>query len=256
MTGVQTCALPICPQVDIFLNTGMGLEPLHREGQLQPVKSPHVKDLMPEALPAHGEWVGFYLAPIVQAYNTNLVKKEDLPKDWPDLLNPRWQGKMAVEAADFDWFMLLVERMGRDKGLALMREIAQKQKVQVRRGHSLLLNLVVAGEVPLGLTVYQFTAEQLKKNGAPIDWFTMGPSIAGQLGAGIPRAPRHPHAAMLLYDFFFSHGLDIMEKRNFVTTRNSTVKASGFPIQAQVASYVLDNAKEWEELYRRTFGFK
>jgi hypothetical protein len=36
----------------------------------------------------------------------------------------------------------------------------------------------------------------------------------------------------------------------------SSVKAANFPIQAQDAAYVLDRAQEWEELYRRTFGFK
>ena len=243
-------------QADVFLNTGVGLETLYREKQLQSVTSPHIEKLVTEAMPAHRQWAGVYLAPMVHLYNTNLIKQADLPKTWDDLLDARWKDKLAVEAADFDWFQLVVERIGREKGLALFRDIAQRNKVSVRKGHSLLANLVVAGEVPLALTTYQFTVEQLRLSGAPVDWFVIGPAVSAQVGVAIPTAPRHPNAALLFYDFLLSEGQDIMEKRHFITTRKESIAGAKIPIEIQDAAHVLDNATEWEDLYRKTFGFK
>ena len=92
-----------------------------------------------------------------------------MPTTWEGFLDPRWAGKLAIEAADFDWFQGVVETMGKERGLALFREIAAKQKISVRKGHTLLANLVVAGEIPLALTTYHFTTEQLRASGAPAD---------------------------------------------------------------------------------------
>ncbi len=76
----------------------------------------------------------------------------------------------------------LVRRPGRgdgqEKGIKLFRDIAETNGFSVRKGHTLLTNLVAAGEVPLALTIFNYTAEQFKKKGAPIDWFTLDPLVA------------------------------------------------------------------------------
>ena len=60
--------------------------------------------------------------------------------------------------------------------------------VSLRKGHTLLANLVASGEVPLALTVYGYKPEQLKGRGASIEWFLIPPAIvallAGDLGVG------------------------------------------------------------------------
>src|SRR5262245_29681937 len=155
--------------VDLILNNAPAMEALSGEKALREVKSPHVADLIPSALPSHGQWLGFCLNVLVQAYNTNLVKKLDLPKSFADLADPKWKGKIAIEADDSDWFAALVGALGEERGIKLFREIAASNGFSVRKGHTLLTNLVSAGEVPLALTVFNYTAEQMKKKGAPID---------------------------------------------------------------------------------------
>ena len=241
------------PQADAFINTGLGLEPMSREKLLRAIDSPLTARLIPEASPAHREWTGFYLAIMVQLYNTNLVKKADLPKSWDDLLDSRWAGKLAIEAADSDWFQAVVENIGKDKGLALFRDIAAKNRVSVRKGHSLLANLVVAGEIPLALTTYDFTAAQLRRSGAPVDFFAIAPAMAVQVASAVAREPKHPAAAMLFHDFLLGEAQDILARREFITTRRDVVAKAPFPIQIQDAPRVLDGMREWEELYRKTF---
>src|SRR6266850_6060360 len=78
---------------DIIETNGPEMEMLHREQLAQQVKSPHLADLIPAAIRPHGEWVGTRLNVFALAYNTRLVKKQDLPKSYEDLVHPRWKGK-------------------------------------------------------------------------------------------------------------------------------------------------------------------
>ncbi len=144
---------------DVVETNGPELESLHRELLLQKATSRHFADILPQALMAHREWVGTRLNMFVHAYNTNLVKKKDLPKSYRDLLDPKWKGKLAIEAEDMDWFATLVKEMGEEKGLKLFRDIVRTNGISVRKGHTLLAGLVASGEVPFALTVYKHNAE-------------------------------------------------------------------------------------------------
>src|ERR1041384_4721215 len=89
--------------VDVMETNGPELESMHRENILQAVKSPYHADLIAPAILPHGEWVGTRLNVFVQAYNTNKIKKTDLPKTWEDLANPKFKGKIGIEQEDSDW---------------------------------------------------------------------------------------------------------------------------------------------------------
>ena len=185
-------------ELDIVETNAPPLESLQREGILQRVRSPEHGELIAAALPAHGEWVGSRLNVFVQAYNTRLVEKAEVPRSYADLLHPRWKGRLGIEAGDEDWFAMVVTALGEAEGLRLFRELVATNGVSVRRGHTLLANLVASGEVPFALTVYNFTAEQLKRKGAPFDWLVIPPAVAR--ANGLARAPRAapPRGAPLL----------------------------------------------------------
>src|SRR5205085_6379071 len=174
-------------EVDIVETNAPPLETLHREGLLQGVHSPEHAALIGAALPAHREWVASRLNVFVQAYNTRLVRTAELPKAYGDLLQPRWKGRLGIEAGDDDWFAGVVTALGEAQGLRLFRDLVATNGISVRRGHTLLTNLVASGEVPLALTVYNFTAEQLKRKGAPLDWFVIPPAVARANGLALAR---------------------------------------------------------------------
>src|SRR5215510_14847641 len=81
--------------VDLIHFGSPEMEALSREKILQAVTSPVHKDLQPGSVPAHREWAATLLSVWVQAYNTNLIKKGELPKSYRDLLDPRWKGKLG-----------------------------------------------------------------------------------------------------------------------------------------------------------------
>ena len=241
--------------VDIVETNAPPLESLHRERLLQQVRSPEHTALIPAALPAHGDWVGSRLNVFVQAYNTRLVDKAGLPKSYAELLHPGWKGRLGIEAGDEDWFAALVTALGEAEGLHLFHELVAANGISVRRGHTLLANLVASGEVPLALTVYNFTAEQLKRKGAPLDWFVIAPAIARANGVALARRAPHPHAALLYYDFMISdQGQRILQERGFVPARRVLQGPLGAePLRIVDPALMLDHAEKWGRLYESVF---
>jgi iron(III) transport system substrate-binding protein len=240
-------------EVDVMAGSSSALEPLYRERLLQAVKSPHLDDLIPESIAKHREWASVYLNTFVQSFNTNLVQKEGLPTTYQDLLKPQWRGKLAIEAEDYDWFAQVVLALGEAQGLKLFRDIVASNGLSVRKGHTLLANLVAAGEVPLALTTYGFSAEQIKQKGAPLDWFIIPPLIARPTAAGVARNAPHPHAAVLFYDFLIGEAQPLLASRNFVSpSRKVDSPFTKGPLQLIDSSVMLDQAQKWQELYQKT----
>ena len=240
---------------DVYETNGPELEALYREKLLQEVKSPALADLIPQAILPHGEWVSTRVNIFTAAYNTKAIKKEDLPKTYQDLLNPKWKGKIGIEAEDADWFAGVIADLGEEPGLKLFRDIVAANGISVRKGHTLLTNLVASGEVPIALTVYNYKAEQLKNKGAPIDWFVIGKSaIARPNGIGVARKSAHPHAAVLFYEFCITDAQTIFAQRDFVPTSKKLETAlTKIPLKFIDVKTSLDDDAKWTKLYNDIF---
>jgi iron(III) transport system substrate-binding protein len=191
-------------EVDVVMITSPELEAVHREKLLQPVESPYFGDLLPGSVPAHKQWATVLMNVWVQAYNTSVIKKEDLPKSYQELADPKWKGKLGVEAKVFEWYTGVVRDMGEGNGVKLFNEIAGRNGVSVRLGMSLLNNMVVAGEVPLALAMYIDLPEKGKRAGQPIDWFALEPVMAMGFNVSVARLAPHPNAAALFEDYMLS----------------------------------------------------
>src|SRR3990172_6923955 len=227
------------------------MEAVHREEVLQPVNSPYLKELVPDALMAHLEWVATILSVWVQSYNTNLIKKQDLPKTYQDLLDPKWKGKLGIEAKNQEWFSTVAEELGGEPGIKFFRDLVAKNGISVRQGHSLLNNMVVSGEVPMALTVYNYLAENAKRKGAPIDWFAIEPSVARTNAIGIARHAPHPNAALLFYDYMITEAQKPFASLDYVPTNSgvpSPLKNVRFKLVDPVS--VLDQMDKWTKLYQ------
>lgn len=241
-----------CP-ADIQMSGPPAVEPLRREGLLQPVKSPATAGLMPEAVPPHGEYVGVYLNIFAAAYNTNLVKADEAPKSYEDLKDPRWKGRLAVEADDSPWFAALAATLGEERVVKLFREIVRTNGISPRKGHTVLANLVAAGEVPLALTVFSYKSDQLEHSGAPIRTFYLPPVIALASAVAVGRCAPHPHAALLFHDFMATDAQPLLAKGG-LPPANPKVKplAAGIALTFMDPAQMIDEGKKWNELWERT----
>jgi iron(III) transport system substrate-binding protein len=240
--------------VDAFELNGPELEALYREGLLEQFHSPEFKNLPPSAFPKHRHYAADRFNFFTIAYNTNLVKPDEVPNSYEDLAHPRWTGRIGIEASDTDWFGSIVKHMGEQKGLALFRKIAQ-QKPQIRTGHTLLAELVAAGEIPLVATIYNHNAERLLVNGAPIKWKALNPTFGRPNAVAVARRAERPHAALLFVDFMLSlEGQELIKKRNRVPASPKVdSKLNDFPYEMIDPVVVLDEAAKWEGIWSELF---
>jgi iron(III) transport system substrate-binding protein len=239
--------------VDVIHFGSPEMEALSREKILQAVSSPVHKDLHPGSVPTHREWAATLLSVWVQVYNTNLIRKEDLPKSYADLLDSRWKGKLGIEAKNEDWFASVVDVMGGgDKGLKFFRDLVAKNGLSPRAGHTLLNNMVIAGEVPLALDIYNYMPEQAKKKGAPIDWFALEPAVARSNAIGIARRAPHPNAALLFYEYMLGEGQPALAKMDYVPANTKVASPlKGVKILQTDPVRTLDESDKWTGLFEQ-----
>jgi iron(III) transport system substrate-binding protein len=237
--------------VDVIHFGSPEMEALSREKILQAVNSPLHKDLQPGSVPAHREWAATLLSVWVQVYNTNLIKKSDLPRAYADLLDPKWKGKLGIEAKNQDWFASVVDVMGGgEKGLKFFRDLVARNGISPRTGHTLLNNMVIAGEVPLALTVYNYMPEQAKKKGAPIDWFALEPAVARSNAIGVARRAPQPNAALLFYEYMLGDAQQHLVAMDYVP---SNVKAPSPLKNVKILQTdpvrSLDETEKWTKIF-------
>ena len=239
---------------DVYETNGPEMEILHREQLLADFYSPGIKDIPAETIPAHRQWIPDRFNFFTIAYNTNLVKPEDVPNTYEDLLHPRWAGKIGLESGDTDWFGAVVKGMGEAKGLAFFRRLAEG-KPEMRTGHTLIAELVASGEIPLAAAVYIHNAERLVEKGAPIKWKPLLPTFGRPNAIGVSRRAPNPHAAMLFVDFMLSkEGQELLKARKRVpASKLVTTKLNDFPFQMIDPVIVLDEGEKWDKLWSELF---
>jgi iron(III) transport system substrate-binding protein len=93
-----------------------------------------------------GFWSSFEVTPIVLAFNTKLAPSDEAPQSYQDLLLPKWRGKMNLGSDEYAWFSVMLDGMGKAKGLEYMRALA-KQQLHIPGSSSIMrLQLMLAGE--------------------------------------------------------------------------------------------------------------
>jgi iron(III) transport system substrate-binding protein len=138
------------------------------------------------------------------AYNRDLVKKEEAPKSYNDLLDPKWKGSVTIDLEPERAMLTWLSAWGEAK----TREFVQKllaNGASVRRGHTLQGQLLCAGEFKIAAEIYPDGILRMKQKGCPAEivFPNPTPALAGGNYAININAP-HPHAAALFVDFVLS----------------------------------------------------
>ena len=240
--------------VDVVETNGPEMEMLAKEKLLAEFHSPHLADLPPAAIPPHRTWFPDRMNYFVVGYNTTLVQRSEIPATYEGFVDPKWKGRIGIEATDAEWMATLIKTWGNDKGMDYFRKLSA-MKPDVRKGHVLLAELVAAGEVPVGLTMYNSNIESLKRKGAPIDFVPVQPVAARPQGIGVAKNAPHPNAALLFADYVISpEGQRLFESMGRVPA-SSAVKSrlNDFPFTLIEPSTVLEEAPKWEKLWNELF---
>jgi iron(III) transport system substrate-binding protein len=176
---------------------------LKKRNLLQAYLSPEFAAYPQQFKDAANYWATLYNIYYVIGYNTKMVSPKDAPRNWDDFLDPKWKGKIGMDQEEYEWYAATLQYWGNPKAQKFHRALA-KQAIHWNRGHTMISQLMAAGEFPLGI-VYAHRVESMKKSGAPIEWVkTADPVFVTLSPVAVAAKARNPNAAKLLMDFVLS----------------------------------------------------
>jgi len=233
---------------------------LKRRGLLQVHRSQEFSAYPPQFKDADGYWATLYNIYYVIGYNPKMVSPKEAPKNWDDFLDPKWKGKIGMDQEEYEWYAATINYWGKEKAQKFHRALA-KQGVHWNRGHTMISQLMAAGEFPIGI-VYAHRIESMKKSGAPVEWVkTADPVFAALSPVAVAAKARHPNSAKLLMDFVLSREAQlVLRNANRLSGRldieplvpemhPSKIKIA--PIDPTIGEELSKYSQEFREIYFR-----
>lgn len=167
-----------------------------------------------------GYWTATRTSVAIFAYQAKKVPAEKVPKTYPDLLDPFWRGKLTVDTNPGRFTQLAVQQMGWEGAEQYLRKLAQ-QELRIHRGRTARLQLILGGEVLGALDINADNIVALQKEGAPLEYALMNPSLLSLTSVAMPQRPPHPHTAALFYDLLLSkEGQEELSREDNVPVRD------------------------------------
>lgn len=222
---------------------------LKKAGAVMRYDTPVRKALRPGFSDKEGYFNGIWASLLVFLYNNNQLPRAQAPKTIEELLQPRWKGKMGMDQDADDLIAALLDYYGDEKGKQIVRALAAQQ-LNIRKGRTLVSQLVAAGEFPVQIDAHHHEATGLRRAGAPVDYLFPEPFVPVKAVSAFVLAarPPHPHAAALLVDFMLSKkGQEIAFKQR----RWPALKelAGGGPDDVGNRKTVVPDADKWGSRY-------
>ena len=223
-----------------------------------PYLAPERDAFMDQFKDPQGYWTGVFANNLILAYHTKMVAPKDAPRDYADLLDPKWKGNMLMDSTDYDWFGTLIAAWGRERTVQYMQRLAKQEPIW-RRGHGLTAQLLGAGETALAWA-YSFRIERMKREGAPVEWIdTFNPIVVTISGIALSAKAANPNAAKLLINFVTSKkGQEMVREMRRIPARSdvkpfapkmdqSKLKLKAVP--KEVYSGLDDHAREFRKIF-------
>jgi ABC-type Fe3+ transport system substrate-binding protein len=253
---------------DVDLISGSGSTTMIQQaGFMQRFYSPQLAEYPNELKDPKGFWASSNVYFMTAAYNTRNVRAADVPKSYDDLLHPRWKGQIMWSTSrgsggpQFIGHILLT--MGQEAGKAYLQKLKMQNIAKTTASARQVLDLVIAGEYPMALQIFNHHAYISKAAGAPVEWLPLEPVTATISTIGLAKNSPHPHAAMLFLDFILSRkGQRIMQAANYlpshpeIPARQADLKPGGGRFKR--ASYITpevmhEKANEWTDYFQKEF---
>jgi iron(III) transport system substrate-binding protein len=201
------------------------------------------------------------LCPI--AYNTTLVKPEDVPKSYADLLDPKWTGRMVKAHPGYSGSILTATyQISRDIGWEFFEKLGKQKVMQVQSSTEPPKKLAL-GERRVMADGSEYVVFLMKDAGAPIDvvYATEGTPLVISPSAIMKDAP-HPNAARLFQSYLYTGEaqqalIDVGGLRSFsdqVKEKAGRKPLSQIKLMKEDAAAVADKVEDIKARYTKYFG--
>jgi len=199
----------------------------------------------------------------VIGYNTNLVKREDAPKSYADLLDPKWRGKIVKGHPGYSGAVLTNTYLWvRELGWPYLEKLAEQKVMQVQSAADPPKKIAI-GERAVMADGNDYSLEVGKLNNQPVEIVhaTEGSPVI-PVPSGIFRSAPNPNAAKLFQSFLFSVEaqqifIDVFAHRSFhALTKEKSGRAplSSFKLLHADPKLVLGQSEELKARYSKIFG--
>lgn len=189
--------------VDVATAAGFQLQLMKESGLTQKYVPPEAAFYNDGFKDPDGHWVSVHSLLNSLAYNTQLLKPNEAPKKYEDLLAPRWKGRLGVNLQDPEWYVSLQRRWGKEKARNFLKALAAQQP-GLRDGHNITAQLLAAGEFFAVSNTYAHIAARIKNQGGPVQYVFDEPVITYVHPIALMKSAPHPNAAKLLISFILS----------------------------------------------------
>lgn len=237
---------------------------LHRlpKEWLSEIDPPEAKAIPAFAKDPGKRWVGIYANYNAPAYNTNLVKKADLPKTYEEFLKKtEWAGKVAIDGTDEEWLYALCKHFGEVKCREIATGLVKNLKPAITKGHLAMARQVGAGEYAVALNNYVNLTVNVKMRGGATDFWVLEPVTVFYGQVGVNSGAPHPNAARLVANFLASEdGQKVLTKGGRIPTRpgiETNPKGVLKDIEGKVViPAVISGAEEdkWGKMFKEIFS--
>jgi iron(III) transport system substrate-binding protein len=169
----------------------------------------HQQGLLLEKLPPEAEaypsnlkgsyWLAGEFDFIIAGWNTNLVKKQEEPKQFEDFAEPHWKGRLIAEPRDAELLIGLANHKykSEEKAIALLKRIGANG-VEFHKGHSQLVELLAGGQAAACLTCYSHHFPVRIKRDAPLGYL-LSEGVGAVTATAVFKNAPHPNTAWLFY---------------------------------------------------------
>ena len=197
---------------------------------------------------------------VAPAYNPNVVSAADAPKDWDDLLDPKWRGKIGVSTATHFWARL-AQAWGDERTTRFVERLGAQQPVLGSLPD--LYTRVTLGELSVYSAVSDSYWIEARATGAPFAVVeTARPIVAQQYNAGLLKGVRNPNQAKLMAVFLLSpEGQALWEEIQgqssmYIEGTSAHRYAQGKEIVALDPKFGAEQLDQLTEKYGRLVGYR
>ena len=195
-------------QADVFDGTAT-VPPLKRAGVVMKWQPDAAKQMPAQFVDQDGYWVANNLYVHTPVFNTQLVQRGTEPHGWNDLLDPKYEGKIAISSlvsssSGPGLVGTVFADMGEEKGTEYLKKLSGQRLVSLNAAARSMVDQVMAGEFSLGLQAFNHHAVISAAQGAPVDWIKWSPAMTVMSIVALTKDAPHPNAGKLLVDFLVS----------------------------------------------------
>lgn len=207
-------------------------------------------------------WITSGVSPLVIAYNTDLVTAEEAPKNWTDMLDPKWKNQVAIGHPGFSgsvglWTVMMEDLYGWE-----FFENLEKNGPQIGRSVADGYNLVVSGERKISLAPLSLIESGARKGGSPVAAvFPTDGALVPPSATGVMEKAPHPNAARLFENFLLGKEISEYLANDFrYPLRADVPAAEGMrPLDSYPTVFIkteegLERVPEVQTKFRDTFG--